>query len=147
MLRDLSTGVRQDLRYALRTFAKQRSFTAAAILALGLGIGATTTIYSVIHGVLLDPYPMYRDIDRIVGVSVVDLAAGRPGGRGAFQTAELLDYKAQATSFSDTIAGGGDDVLWATPQGTEQWVGGFTSGNTFTLMGAGAAIGRTLTLD
>jgi predicted permease len=147
VLRDLTSGVRQDLRYACRTFAKQPGFTAAAIAALGLGIGATTTIYSVIHGVLLDPYPMYRDVDRIVGFTVVDLASGRPGGRSSFSTAELLDYRDQATSFSETIAGGPDDVLWRTPHGTEQWAGGFTSGNTFSLMGAGAAIGRTLTLD
>jgi putative ABC transport system permease protein len=147
VVRDLFIGVRQDLRYALRTFAKQRGFTAAAVLALGLGIGATTTIYSVIHGVLLDPYPMYREVDRIVGISVADLASGRAGGRGGFQTAELLDYREQVTSFSDTIAGSGDDVLWSTPQGTEQFVGGFTSGNTFSFMGADAAIGRTLTLD
>ena len=147
VLRDLTTGVRHDLRYAFRTFAKQRGFTAAAVLALGLGIGATTTIYSVIHGVLLDPYPMYRDVDRLVSLTVVDLASGRPGGRGAFQTSELLDYTAQATSFSDVIAGGPDDVLWRTPQGTEQWAGGFTSGNTFTVMGGSAAIGRTLTAE
>jgi putative ABC transport system permease protein len=146
-LRDLVSSPRQDLRYALRTLTKQPGFTAAAVVGLGLGIGASTTIYSVIHGVLLDPYPMYREVDRIVGFSVVDLAGGRPGGRGAFQTAEFLDYKAQATSFSETIAGGGDDVLWRTPQGTEQWVGGFTSGNTFSFMGAGAAIGRTLTIE
>jgi putative ABC transport system permease protein len=146
-LRDLTSGLHQDLRYALRTFAKQRGFTGAAVLALGLGIGATTTIYSVIHGVLLDPYPMYREVDRIVGITVVDLASARPGGRSGFQTAEFLDYKAQATSFSEVIAGGGDDVLWRTPQGTEQWAGGFTSGNTFSFMGAGAAIGRTLTIE
>src|SRR4029453_5335240 len=59
-LRELVTGVRQDLRYALRTCPKQPSFPAAAVLALALGIGATTTIFSVIQGVLLDPYPMYR---------------------------------------------------------------------------------------
>ena len=147
LLRDLVAGVRQDFRYALRTFGKQRAFTAAAVLALGLGIGATTTIYSVIQGVLLDPYPMYRDVGRIVGVSVKDLASGSAGGRGGLQTAELLDYREQATSFSETIAGSGDDVLWSTPQGTEQFVGGITSGNTFSFMGAGAAIGRTLTLD
>jgi predicted permease len=146
-LREVTSGLTQDVRYALRTLAKQRGFAAAAVLALGLGIGATTTIYSVIHGVLLDPYPMYREVDRLVGFTIVDLASGRPGGRGAFQTSELLDYQAQATSFSETIAGGGDDVLWRTPHGTEQWAGGFTSGNTFSFMGAGAALGRTLTLE
>jgi putative ABC transport system permease protein len=146
-LRDLLTGIRHDVHYARRTFAKQPGFTAAAVLALGLGIGATTTIYSVIQGVLLDPYPMYREVDRLVGVTVRDLASGQGTGRGTLQTSELLDYRDQVTSFSETIAGGSDDVLWSTPQGTEQFIGGFTSGNTFSFMGADAAIGRTLTLD
>jgi putative ABC transport system permease protein len=148
VLRDLVTSPRQDLRFALRAFRKQPGFTAAAVLALALGIGATTTIYSVIQAVLIDPYPMYREVDRIVGPSVRDLASARPGGRTLMQLEELLDYREQATTLSETIAGHrGADVLWSTGQGTEQWTGGLTSGNTFSFMGVDAVVGRTLTLD
>jgi hypothetical protein len=57
-------GIWQDLRYGVRGLRKQPSFTLLAILALALGIGAATTIFSAIHGVLLDPFP-YTDANRV----------------------------------------------------------------------------------
>ena len=57
--------VMPDLRYGLRSLAKSRAFTAAAILTLALGIGASTAIYSVIQNVLMTPFP-YKGADRSV---------------------------------------------------------------------------------
>ena len=59
----------QDLRFAFRQFRKSPGFVITAILSLMLGIGATTAIFSVIYGVLLDPYP-YKDNDRMVHVQL-----------------------------------------------------------------------------
>ncbi len=143
--RQLAAGVVQDARYGVKGLAKQPTFTAGAVLALGLGIGATTTIFSVIQNVLLDPYPMYANVDRMVGVSIHDEASSRPGGRDFFQTAEFLDYAAQLTSFDAIIAGGGNgDTLYTGPDGTEQFSGAFLSGNTFSVIGVSAVAGRTL---
>ncbi len=61
----------QDLRYAFRQFRKSPGFALSAILSLMLGIGATTAIFSVVYGVLLDPYP-YKDASRMVHVELRD---------------------------------------------------------------------------
>lgn len=58
-------GLSQDLRFAVRQLAKSPSFAIVATLSLALGIGATTAVFSVIHGILIDPYP-YKDNQRMV---------------------------------------------------------------------------------
>ena len=91
----------QDLMYGLRGLRRQPAFAALAILALALGIGSATTIFSVIQNVLLDPFP-YMDAHRVVQFQIRDVTRTRPGGRTMYQVPEFLDYKEQVTSVSYT---------------------------------------------
>lgn len=136
----------QDVRYAGRGLRKQPAFAALAILALALGIGSATTMFSFIQNVLIDPYP-YANIDRLVQVEVLDPARPRSGGRYYFQLPEFLDYQAQVHSFEEVIAGTFEDQIYTTPEGAEQFDGGLVSGNMFDFLGVPAALGRTLKPD
>src|SRR5688572_12547586 len=82
MTRWLDT-LRQDLRYALRMLRHSPAFTGAAILSLALGIGATTTMFSVIHAVVIEPFP-YKDPDTLM--SVIGRGAQRGRGMGSYYT-------------------------------------------------------------
>src|SRR5262245_52376148 len=120
----------QDIKYAVRGFRNQLGFTALAVLTLALGIGAATTIFSVIQNVLLDPFP-YLNADRVGMIQIHDSSSSRPGGRTFFQTPEFLDYQAENHVFEEVIGGGFEDVLLTTGEGTEQFNGGLVTGNTF----------------
>src|SRR5215468_5663760 len=101
----------QDLRYGARMLRKNPGFTLLAVLTLALGIGATTTIFSAIQNILLDPFP-YKDASRVVAIQIHDTSDSRPGGRSWFQAPEFLDYQEQNRVFEDVIGYTGDDVLY-----------------------------------
>src|ERR1700734_665106 len=65
------SSVGSDMRYALRQLIKNPGFALATILSLALGIGATVSVFSVIYGVLLHPFP-YADVGRLANLSVRD---------------------------------------------------------------------------
>ena len=65
----------RDLRFGVRSLARSRAITAVAIGSLALGIGGSTAMYSVIYGVILNPFP-YKDVDRLVSVQVQDPGRG-----------------------------------------------------------------------
>src|SRR5687767_6172068 len=81
----------KDVRFAARTLARRPGFTAIAVIALALGIGATTSIFSVVNGVLLRPLP-YREPDRLV-VLLHD-------ARDPVSPANYLDWKRHNTVFA-----------------------------------------------
>jgi len=134
----------QDVRYGLRGLGHRPGFAFLAILTLALGIGAATTIFSVIYNVLLDPFP-YTDARRVVTIQIRDINRSGPGGRNFFQVPEFLDYKEQSRVFEDVIGGSFEDVLLSTGEGTELLTGGLVTGNNFQFLGVPAAIGRGLT--
>ncbi|HEV2667832.1 MAG TPA: ABC transporter permease [Blastocatellia bacterium] len=136
----------QDLRYGARTLLKQPGFTLIAVLTLALGIGSTTTIFSAIQNILLDPFP-YTDAQRVVAIQIRDTSSSRPGGRTFFQAPEFLDYQEQNRVFEDVIGGTFGDVLYKTGDGMEQFSGGYVTPNTFRFLGVPAQLGRGITPD
>jgi putative ABC transport system permease protein len=84
----------QDLSFALRSFARRPGFAVAAALTLGLGVGATTTIWSVVDGVLLSPLP-YPDADRLVQLGThFESAGGLFEGRlGPMSPGDVFDLQ------------------------------------------------------
>ena len=88
----------QDLRYALRGLWTSRGFTAIAVLCLGFGIGLNTTIFSIVDGVLLKPYP-YRDSERI---RIIRGANEKLGSEDASISApDAVDFEANTQAFSE----------------------------------------------
>jgi putative ABC transport system permease protein len=90
-----------DLKFAFRQLLKNPGFTAVAVLTLALGIGATASVFSLIHGVLLTP-PPYRKPEQIVLVTQ-ERIDGRPNAPGC-TAAQWLEWRKQARSF-EAMAG------------------------------------------
>ncbi len=130
-----------DLRYALRGLRKDAAFTSLAVVALALGIGAATAIFSVVDNVLLNPFA-YRDAGRIALIEIHDLQRGDRGGRPAFVVPEFLEYARQNHVFEEVLGSSNLDVLYTTREGTERLQGDEVTSNTFNFLGMKPLIGR-----
>jgi putative ABC transport system permease protein len=130
----------QDIRYAFRMLAKKPGFTIAAVLAVAIGIGANTAIFSVVNAVLLRSLP-YKDPDRLTIVQSHKRDSLRGSGSAAFL--DVVDWEKQSQSFEQmavfrsmgyTLTGGGEP---------ERITGGRVSADFFPLLGVEAIEGRT----
>ena len=130
-----------DLAFALRQLVKHRVYAITAIVSMALGIAATTAVYSVLYGVLIDPYP-YKDANRIAMINLY----GKQGSQGdppltLVQMQQLRKAKSVADAMTQRqvsmIATGGDVTTTAR---VYQF-----SGNGLDFLGAPAMIGRLWT--
>jgi putative ABC transport system permease protein len=104
MTKSLLPGVAQDVRYAARLLRRQPGYAAVAILAMALGIGATTTLFSVAYGVLFKPLP-WPDASRIMRVT--ETRGGQPARlQGTISNGAFLAWRAQSATI-DAIGGYG----------------------------------------
>lgn len=129
-----------DIRYGLRTLLKHNiTFTLAAVLTLGLGIGATTAIFSVVNSVLLRPLP-YKDPDKIVTVYEQNLVRGLD--RFRVSLADFTDLKDQNEVFNQ-IAAIRFKTFLLTGASEPEWVsGGAVSASLFPLLGVEPILGQ-----
>ncbi len=135
----------QDVRYAVRSLLKNRGFTAIAVACLALGIGVNSTIFSVVDGVILQPYP-YPDADQIFVISSTNKKEGIT--RGGLSYADFKDLRdssstiqtmAAFTERSLTIADGTSDP--------ERFLGSPVSWTLFHLLGTPPIEGRNFNAD
>ncbi len=136
----------QDLRFAARGIRKDRGFALLAILALALGIGATTVIFSVIENVLIEPFP-YRNADRLAVAYVHDLTKPTDFDRAYYTIPEFLEIREQNHVFEDVLGMTDLDVLYQDKEGTQQFTGARVTANAFEMLGMRPLLGRNLVPD
>ncbi len=135
---------RQDLRYALRSLWRGKGLAVVAILCLGFGIGLNTTIFSIVDGVLLKPYP-YREPDRIL---VLGEKNERAGDEAGLSFLDMKDWKEATSLFGSIGATAGRSLTVADGVGEpERHLGAAVSWDLFPLLGVAPALGRGFEAD
>ncbi|MGH9331582.1 MAG: ABC transporter permease [Vicinamibacterales bacterium] len=132
-----------DLRFGARMLARTPATSVAAFLALALGIGANTTIFSVVYGVLLRPLP-YDDPDRIIMVWQDLRKRGGPSDEWA-TPGNYVDWKAETSVFESLAVGLGTAAILTDGGDAEQVPAGVVSAAYFDVFGARPALGRLFT--
>ena len=135
----------QDLRYALRMLLKHKGFTAVAIIALGLGIGANTAIFSLVNGVLLRPLP-YPNADQIVYFEgrnptkgITDSNISVPDFHAWAEQEQLFASIALFSAGNGTLSGSGDEPERVPRAGV--------SSSFFAVLGVQPMLGRSFIAD
>lgn len=132
----------RDIKYSMRSLARARGFTLAALVALTLGIGANSALFSVVHGILLKPLP-YRDAESLVMVWVQFLGQDLPELK--LSPPEYVDFRDQTTVFSDLVP---SYDWWFNVVGAEEperVKGTVVSAELFEVLGVDALVGRPFT--
>ncbi len=132
----------QDLRYGFRMLLKSPGFTLVAIIALALGIGANTAIFSVVNAVLLRSLP-FPEPERLASINAVNVKKGGDDLSGA-SPADFLDWKAQTNSFAALTAYSGGSVNLTGGEAPEQFEGARVADDFFEVFGVRPLIGRTI---
>src|SRR4051794_8230042 len=131
----------QDVRYALRNLSRSKGFAAVAILCLGFGVGLNATIFSLIDGVLLKPYP-YSDPDCILVVG----QQRRNTDEAGLSYLDMRDWKEANSVFTTIAAVSGRSLTVADGSGEpERYLGAGVSWDLFPLLGTHPIRGRDFT--
>lgn len=136
----------QDLRYGLRMLLTTPSFTIVAVMALALGIGATSAIFSMVNTVVLRPLP-FESQENLLMIWETDLASGHDQMEVSYQN--FLDWRKQNQVFDQIAILPSVNFDW-TMKGKEepqQVTGIFVSANFFSLLGSKPLLGRDFTLE
>jgi predicted permease len=134
----LLASLGQDLRYGFRTLRKNPGFAAVAMLALALGIGANTAIFSVVNGVLLRPLA-YPDSGRLMLIAETSPEFSQM----SVSYPNFLDWRRESRSFTDIGASRIDDFNFTGRGEPEHLSGEYVSASFFTTLGVTPLLGRS----
>ena len=129
-----------DLKYAVRMLIKTPAFALIAILAVALGIGASTTSFSIVNAVLLRPFPLIQDQDRLVYLTQYFLKT--PDQDNAMSFPDYLEIKKQATSLEGFGAWTDATFIITNGDKPERFLGSNISSGTFSFLGVQPILGR-----
>jgi predicted permease len=134
----------QDIRYGARVLLKNPGFSAIAILSLALGIGANTTIFTVVNAVLLNPLPV-KNISRLVEIDTIDAKTHfTPANttKLGMSYANCRDYARESQVLDGTVCLTGAALTWSGGAEPQQLNGQLVSANYFSVLGIQPALGR-----
>jgi len=134
----------QDIRFGLRMLLKSPSISIVATIALALGIGANTAIFSVVNAVLLRPLP-FPDSDALVSVLEADTQRGLI--RGSHSYPNFMDMRAQNTVFERVASYHGADYILTGRGEPARLQGEVVTADLFPLLGVAPILGRTFLPD
>ena len=136
----------QDVRFALRQLRRSPGFALTAVLTLGLGVGATAAVYSVVQTVILAPLP-YADPDRLVGVAMT-FPQHRPNAEQTGASSDFLRQNMQEFSSIAVMEDSGAAVNFSLNDGHAVQINALrVSEGYFRTLGAMPAVGRTFTQE
>ena len=136
-------GLIKDLRYAFRQIRRSPGFTLVAVATLGLGIGANTTIFSLLNALLFRPPPGIHQADRLV--QLARMQRGQDFDRISYPN--YLDLRSATQELDDVVAYAPTVFFVGGAADTELIPGEIVTGNYFDVLGVAPALGRTLPLD
>src|SRR4051812_5844647 len=130
----------RDVRYGIRSLTQRPGVAIIAVLALTLGIGLTTTMFSIVYGALMKGLP-YPDGHRIVVIVRANLAKGIQQQQPTVQ--DFLDYRAQQHSFVGLAAAASGSIYVSGDEKAERFDGAWITANAFDVVGVRPFLGRT----
>jgi predicted permease len=139
----------QDLRYGARMLHKNPGSTAAVVIALALGIGLNTTVFTFVNALLLRPPAGVKAPDRLLEVWIHNPRSSGAEGYLPLTYPDYLYYRDHNQSFGGMLAFDGDpeSVIWNKSGEGQVVLGQLVSGNFFSLLGVNAVLGRTISAE
>ncbi|HEV7510331.1 MAG TPA: ABC transporter permease [Candidatus Acidoferrum sp.] len=145
-VRDERTGnwvqsVIADCRFGVRQLRKNSGFGVVAIVALALGIGFSTIIFSIFYNGVLHPFP-YRDAERLTVIGIIDTQHNSERFREVYHLDEVAAFRKQSQTFEDVVAYSGVDFIYSHQGTSEQLNGCVVTPNATAFWGVAPLFGR-----